>query len=49
MLCAAAGHYQDRAMPSAGLMPFLQTFVCNLDNQCHTQDTAQTAQQNAAR
>ncbi|XP_070186023.1 uncharacterized protein [Littorina saxatilis] len=41
-------HYQERAMPSAGVMPFLQTFVCNLDNKCNSEDSRQTAQQTAA-
>ncbi|XP_035829835.1 uncharacterized protein LOC101860234 [Aplysia californica] len=28
-------HYQARALPSAGLVPFLQTYICNLDNHCY--------------
>ncbi|KAH9502477.1 ATP-binding cassette sub- A member 12 [Bulinus truncatus] len=31
-------YYQARAMPSAGLVPFLQTFVCNLDNHCFAKE-----------
>ncbi|KAK3771496.1 hypothetical protein RRG08_059535 [Elysia crispata] len=27
--------YQPRAMPSAGTVPFLQTYLCNLDNPCY--------------
>ncbi|GFO38868.1 ATP-binding cassette sub-family a member [Plakobranchus ocellatus] len=27
-------HYQPRALPSAGAVPFLQTYLCNLDNPC---------------
>ncbi|XP_067670801.1 uncharacterized protein [Haliotis asinina] len=38
-------HYQKRAMPSAGVVPFLQTFVCNLDNQCHSPYTLNQAQE----
>ncbi|XP_046362068.2 uncharacterized protein LOC124139094 isoform X1 [Haliotis rufescens] len=38
-------HYQKRAMPSAGVVPFLQTFVCNLDNQCHSPYTLNRAQE----
>ncbi|KAK7500957.1 hypothetical protein BaRGS_00007837, partial [Batillaria attramentaria] len=41
-------HYQERAMPSAGLVPFLQTYVCNLDNTCHSEETRQSAQDKAA-
>ncbi|XP_076450764.1 uncharacterized protein LOC143286815 isoform X2 [Babylonia areolata] len=40
-------HYQDRAMPSAGLVPFLQTFVCNLDNKCHSNQSKYSAEANA--
>ncbi len=28
------GYYNPRALPSSGGMEFLQSFVCNLDNQC---------------
>ncbi|KAK7002952.1 ATP-binding cassette sub-family A member 7 [Biomphalaria glabrata] len=31
-------YYQARAMPSAGLVPFLQTFLCNLDNHCYAKE-----------
>ena len=44
-----AGHYQERAMPSAGLVPFLQTFVCGLGNKCHSPRSWKSAQQAAAR
>lgn len=27
--------YRARALPSAGLLPFVQSLVCNLDNQCY--------------
>ncbi|XP_029639515.1 uncharacterized protein LOC115214454 [Octopus sinensis] len=31
-------HYPTRAMPSAGMVPFIQNFACNLNNQCETKD-----------
>ncbi|GFR78331.1 ATP-binding cassette sub-family A member [Elysia marginata] len=31
--------YQPRAMPSAGAVPFLQTYLCNLDNPCYITDS----------
>uniref|UniRef100_A0A2C9LYM1 Uncharacterized protein n=1 Tax=Biomphalaria glabrata TaxID=6526 RepID=A0A2C9LYM1_BIOGL len=27
-------HYQKWSMPSAGVVPFLQSYVCNIDNYC---------------
>ncbi|KAL4240022.1 ATP-binding cassette sub- A member 12 [Mactra antiquata] len=30
--------YQARELPSAGLMPFLQTSICGLNNNCSTRD-----------
>ncbi|KAK6169359.1 hypothetical protein SNE40_020430 [Patella caerulea] len=38
-------HYQERAMPSAGMVPFLQTFVCNLENKCNDEDQLRSAQE----
>ncbi|XP_041364383.1 uncharacterized protein LOC121379797 [Gigantopelta aegis] len=38
-------HYQARAMPSAGITPFLQTFVCNMDNECHDEESLKLAQE----
>lgn len=29
------GHYEGRAMPSAGLLPLLQSVVCAATNPCH--------------
>ena len=43
-----AGHYQERALPSAGLVPFLQTFACNLDNKCLNEDNRQDVINRAA-
>lgn len=28
------GHYPNKAMPSAGLLPWLQGMICNIDNPC---------------
>ncbi|XP_050403065.1 phospholipid-transporting ATPase ABCA1 isoform X2 [Patella vulgata] len=28
-------HYDGKAMPSAGLLPFIQTYACTFDNKCH--------------
>uniref|UniRef100_A0AAY4A5Y8 P-type phospholipid transporter n=1 Tax=Denticeps clupeoides TaxID=299321 RepID=A0AAY4A5Y8_9TELE len=28
------GHYPNKAMPSAGVLPWLQGIICNLDNPC---------------
>ncbi|ESO87427.1 hypothetical protein LOTGIDRAFT_127866 [Lottia gigantea] len=36
-------HFQERAMPSAGVVPFLQTFVCNLENECRTKEELEDA------
>ncbi|CAL1527412.1 unnamed protein product [Lymnaea stagnalis] len=32
--------YQPRAMPSVGLVPFVQSFMCNLDNHCFTSESS---------
>ncbi|KAL5019159.1 hypothetical protein ScPMuIL_004881 [Solemya velum] len=31
--------YQERAMPSAGMIPFVQSFTCNLENKCDKEDS----------
>ncbi|XP_052825678.1 phospholipid-transporting ATPase ABCA7 isoform X2 [Octopus bimaculoides] len=28
-------HFDGRALPSAGLLPFVQTYVCTISNNCH--------------
>lgn len=28
------GHYPNKAMPSAGMLPWLQGMICNIDNPC---------------
>ena len=33
--CFDAGYFDEKAMPSAGLMSFAQTFVCTFNNTCH--------------
>ncbi|KAK7488493.1 hypothetical protein BaRGS_00020278 [Batillaria attramentaria] len=32
-------HYDGKAMPSAGTIPFLQSYVCTFNNDCHQQVT----------
>ncbi|XP_052822794.1 uncharacterized protein LOC106873158 [Octopus bimaculoides] len=39
----STSNYPTRAMPSAGLVPFIQNFACNLNNQCETKDISQEA------
>ncbi|KAM8881267.1 phospholipid-transporting ATPase ABCA1 isoform 2-T2 [Synchiropus picturatus] len=34
-----AGHYPNKAMPSAGMLPWLQGIVCNIDNPCLSSPT----------
>ena len=46
---SVSGHYQSRAMPSAGIAPFLQTYVCNMDNQCHDDESLKHAQETTYR
>ncbi|KAH9491890.1 hypothetical protein Btru_029795, partial [Bulinus truncatus] len=31
-------HYQGRALPSEGIVPFLQSFVCSIDNHCFSKE-----------
>nr|CAD7392568.1 unnamed protein product [Timema cristinae] len=35
-LCNSSGHFQEKAMPSAGPLPFLQSFFCTFNNTCHS-------------
>lgn len=30
------GHFDGNAMPSAGALPFVQSFLCNFNNPCHS-------------
>ena len=30
-----AGHFDSKAMPSAGLLPFFQSMFCAANNTCH--------------
>ena len=32
---SAAGHFDGKAMPSAGTIPFLQSYFCTRNNTCH--------------
>ena len=34
------GHYPNKAMPSAGVLPWLQGMMCNIDNPCVSHPTA---------
>ena len=29
------GHFEEKAMPSAGFLPFAQSFICTFNNTCH--------------
>ncbi|KAK7002955.1 ATP-binding cassette sub-family A member 1 [Biomphalaria glabrata] len=42
-------HYQKWSMPSAGLVPFLQSLVCNIDNYCFTNQESIEASKQSAR
>ncbi|XP_046387973.1 ATP-binding cassette sub-family A member 7-like isoform X2 [Ischnura elegans] len=35
-------HYQQKAMPSAGTLPFFQSFVCAFNNTCHRYEVNET-------
>ncbi|XP_052776388.1 phospholipid-transporting ATPase ABCA1-like isoform X2 [Mya arenaria] len=35
----AACHFDGKAMPSAGIVPFVQSFMCTYDNECHNKPT----------
>ena len=30
-----AGYFEEKAMPSAGFIPFVQNFICTFNNTCH--------------
>ena len=34
------GHFDGKAMPSAGPLPFLQGILCTTNNTCHAKATA---------
>lgn len=34
-----AGHYPNKAMPSAGVLPWLQGMICTVDNPCLSRPT----------
>ena len=29
------GYFEEKAMPSAGFIPFVQNFICTFNNTCH--------------
>lgn len=35
VLLSFLGHFDGNAMPSAGAVPFVQSFLCNFNNPCH--------------
>ncbi|XP_060072042.1 uncharacterized protein LOC132551915 [Ylistrum balloti] len=41
--------YADRAMPSAGMLPFMQSTVCSLKNPCEAEETVQQRQTSASK
>lgn len=32
------GQFASRALPSAGVLPFLQSFICTINNECDSLD-----------
>ena len=30
-----SGYFEEKAMPSAGFLPFVQSFICTFNNTCH--------------
>ncbi|XP_064594630.1 uncharacterized protein LOC135461452 [Liolophura sinensis] len=38
-------HYAERALPNAGMLPFVQTYVCNMNNECQTEAGQEAARQ----
>lgn len=43
------GSYNEHALPSAGLVPFLQSTVCNLQNPCEARSRIEIKQQSMNR
>lgn len=37
--CLSAGHFPNKAMPSAGTLPWLQGILCNANNPCFRSPT----------
>ncbi|XP_010778163.1 ATP-binding cassette sub-family A member 1-like, partial [Notothenia coriiceps] len=37
--CVSAGHFPNKAMPSAGTLPWLQGILCNANNPCFRSPT----------
>lgn len=35
VLLSFLGHFDGNAMPSAGAVPFVQSFLCNFNNPCY--------------
>ena len=33
-IAVISGYFDEKAMPSAGFIPFAQTFFCTIGNQC---------------
>lgn len=36
---SAAGHFPNKALPSAGTLPWLQGIICNVNNPCFQHPT----------
>jgi hypothetical protein len=34
----SSGQFRPRATPSAGMIPYIQSFVCNVKNSCYIKD-----------
>ena len=39
MMVILSGHYDGKAMPSAGTLSFLQTYACTFNNNCNQKVT----------
>lgn len=38
-LCTLAGHYLNKAMPSGGVLPWIQGVICTIENPCLSHPT----------
>ena len=36
---SSTGHFLSKALPSAGLLPFFQSFMCDFHSECHQNET----------
>ena len=35
LIIPSKGHFEEKVMPSAGFIPFAQSFICTFNNTCH--------------